>query len=88
VFTVFHGSKKLKDYNQFGEDNLQYATSTGTPSWFTLHAKVTWQFKIQQQATFQLTVGIDNILDAYYRVFASGISAPGRNLQLAVRAYF
>lgn len=88
VFTVFHGSKKLKDYNQFGEDNLQYATSTGTPSWYTLHAKVTWQFKIQQQATFQFTVGIDNILDAYYRVFASGISAPGRNLQLAVRAYF
>jgi hemoglobin/transferrin/lactoferrin receptor protein len=52
-----------------------------------MHARVNWQFKIQQ-STFQLTVGMDNIFDTYYRVFASGISAPGRNLHIAIRAYF
>ena len=87
VFAMYHGAKKLKDYNLVGEDNLQYATSSGTPSWYTMHARVNWQFKIQQ-STFQLTVGMDNIFDTYYRVFASGISAPGRNLHIAIRAYF
>ncbi|MCX7729499.1 MAG: TonB-dependent receptor, partial [Bacteroidia bacterium] len=35
IFSIFNGPKQLKDYNLFGEDNLQYAPSTGTPAWFT-----------------------------------------------------
>ena len=30
--------------------------------------------------------GLENIADQHYRTFASGISAPGRNLQVSLRA--
>jgi hemoglobin/transferrin/lactoferrin receptor protein len=32
-----------------------------------------------------IQAGVENILDKNYRYFASGISAPGRNLVLAIR---
>ena len=34
---------------------------------------------------WQVSVGLDNVLDERYRVHGSGIDAPGRNLSLAVR---
>ena len=36
-YAMFNGWKKIKDYNPDGEDNQQYATPDGMPSWFTLN---------------------------------------------------
>lgn len=71
----FNGAKQLKDYNRFGEDNLTYATKDGMPGWYTWNLYVSKTFREQ----LDLIVGVENILDQNYRVFASGISAPGRN---------
>lgn len=81
LYSIYNGRKKLVDYNPAGEDNLQYATPTGMPGWYTinLRAGVTLAKYVQLQA------GIENILDKNYRHFASGMSAPGRNLVVAVR---
>jgi hemoglobin/transferrin/lactoferrin receptor protein len=51
------------------------------PSWFTINIR--GGYKIGKVLTVQ--VGIDNILDTQYRVFASGINAPGRNFFITLR---
>jgi len=84
LFCQFNGWKKIKDYNPDGEDNGQYATPDGMPSWYTLNWSVT--YAVSKLMTLQ--VGVENILDKNYRYFASGFSAPGRNFLLAARVNF
>ena len=83
-YVLFNGWKKIKEYNLDGEDNQQYATPDGMPSWFTLN----WRngFRISKMA--QVQFAIENILDRNYRYFASGFSAPGRNYVIALRTNF
>ncbi len=83
-YLLFNGWKKIKDYNPSGEDNAQYATPDGTPSWVTLNFKST--IKLHEKLALQL--GVENMLDRNYRYFASGFSAPGRNFVLALRSTF
>jgi hemoglobin/transferrin/lactoferrin receptor protein len=80
----FNGWKKIKDYNPDGEDNGQYATAAGMPSWMTLNLR--GSYVIKKYLTVQ--AGIENILDRNYRYFASGFSAPGRNFLVALRTNF
>lgn len=73
---LFNGWKHLKDYSPSGEDNLQYATPEGMPSW------ATWNLRAGRSLLdnkLRLQVAVENILDLNYRVFAGGINAPGRN---------
>jgi hemoglobin/transferrin/lactoferrin receptor protein len=84
LYTQFSGAKKLADYNLNGEDNLQYATTNGTPSWYTLNLKLQYS-TFKRGIAINLQTGVENILDAHYRLFASGISAMGRNIYVAVR---
>ncbi|MBS1645274.1 MAG: TonB-dependent receptor [Bacteroidetes bacterium] len=83
-FVRYNGWKRLEDYNLYGEDNYAQATTEGMPSWYTLNLRTAWQINKNLQAQ----VALENILDQNYRVFASGISAPGRNLILSLRANF
>jgi hemoglobin/transferrin/lactoferrin receptor protein len=82
VFGMYNGWKKIKDYNPDGEDNGQYATADGMPSWFTVNWRGSYMFN--KNITLQLAV--ENIADKNYRYFASGFSAPGRNFIIALRA--
>jgi hemoglobin/transferrin/lactoferrin receptor protein len=84
LFTLYNGWKRIEDYYPNGEDNEQYATTEGMPSWWTLNLRL--QYQINQYLTIQ--AACENILDKNYRVFASGISAPGRNFILSVRGSF
>lgn len=84
LYSLFNGKKKLQDYNPGGEDNLIYATPLGMPSWHTINFRM--GTTILKYINLQL--GLENILDKNYRYFASGMSAPGRNLVLAVRYQF
>ncbi len=83
-YSLFNGWKRLADYNPNGEDNLQYATADGMPSWITLNIRMA--VKIQPKLNLQLAV--ENITDKNYRYFASGISAPGRNFSITCSANF
>jgi hemoglobin/transferrin/lactoferrin receptor protein len=81
AFALYNGWKKLDAFNADGEDNAQYATPDGMPAWFVLNLRSSYQFNkfIMMQAA------VENLLDRNYRYFASGFSAPGRNIMLAVR---
>jgi hemoglobin/transferrin/lactoferrin receptor protein len=80
-YARYNGWKHLSDYSINGEDNLSQATADGTPSWFTLNIRGGYQLNKK----INLQLGMENILDIHYRNFASGISAPGRNLILVFR---
>ncbi|GIV26370.1 MAG: hypothetical protein KatS3mg027_0184 [Bacteroidia bacterium] len=84
LFSIFNGKKDVSNYNMFGEDNFKYATPVGIPAWFTLNFRMQWN--VWKYAT--LVAGIDNIFDTQYRVFASGINAPGRNIFATLKIHF
>lgn len=90
IYSRYNGFKHFKDYSSSGEDNETYAAKdkdgnvVGMPGWFTLNLRAGYQFN----SHLNLQAGIENIMDKHYRLFASGISAPGRNLVMTLRASF
>lgn len=83
-FVLYNGWKRIKDYSTSGEDNQIYATKDGMPSWYTLNVRTSYKFS----KNVQLQIALENILDRNYRVFASGISAAGRNFMVTLRGEF
>ncbi len=81
---LFNGEKPISEYRLNAEDNEQYALASGTPAWWT--ANVRGGFEISKNWRAQAFV--DNVFDQFYRVFASGISAPGRTVGAAIRLRF
>ena len=56
----------------------------GTPGWGSLGVRA----RFVPSERWTISVALDNLLDKRYRVHASGIDAPGRNLALAVSLGF
>ncbi|MEZ5017173.1 MAG: TonB-dependent receptor [Flavipsychrobacter sp.] len=83
-YALYNGWKRIAEYSPSGEDNQKYATVNGMPAWCTLNLRTGYQ--VHKNMSVQMA--LENILDQNYRVFASGISAPGRNFVLTVRANF
>lgn len=54
------------------------------PAWTTINFKAAYYIN----PTFTVNAGVENITDQLYRPYASGISAPGRNFIIGVRARF
>jgi hemoglobin/transferrin/lactoferrin receptor protein len=80
-YVMYNGWKRLSQYSPSGEDNENYATQYGMPSWYTLNLKMSYQV----MKYLSIEVGLENILDESYRKFASGINSPGRNVIVALR---
>jgi hemoglobin/transferrin/lactoferrin receptor protein len=81
LFAQYNGWKKLDKFNADGEDNQQYATADGMPSWVTIN----WRGSYAITKVMTVQAGVENIFDRNYRYFASGFSAPGRNIYLSFR---
>jgi hemoglobin/transferrin/lactoferrin receptor protein len=84
IFSNFSAWKRIADYRLGTEDNEAYATKDGMPSWWTLNMRL--GADVAKGLSIQL--GVDNILDTQYRVFASGIHASGRNIWGTLRYKF
>lgn len=89
MHALYNGKKSVDSYNMDGEDNIDYATvkgadGEGMPAWFTINVK--GSYNLNKSLTLQ--AGVENILDTQYRVFSSGINAPGRNVYAALRMTF
>ena len=80
----YNAWKHIEDYSPSGVDNEEEATEFGTPSWFTLNFRGSYQIS----PNFRFTLGMENLLDQHYRPFSSGVSAPGRNFIIGLRAEF
>ena len=86
-YTLFNGAKKSANYRLGTEDNELYSADPVKgfmPSWYTLNLRASYDIK--HYVTVQ--VGLENLLDTHYRVFASGVSAAGRNLSVTLRGGF
>lgn len=84
VFSHYNGWKRKADFASGTSDNPQEATVDGSPSWFTLNFRAS----LSLNDSFTLQLGINNLMDQHYKMFASGISAPGRNLMVSGRVFF
>jgi hemoglobin/transferrin/lactoferrin receptor protein len=82
--TDFSDWKRRADYGLIGEDNLRYATPNGMPAWWSLNTHLNWRLR----DGVVLRLQINNVLDLRYRVFSSGISAPGRNFMVSLNGTF
>ena len=86
-YSLYNFNKRLEDYDMEGEDNIQVAPLSadggllGMPGWYTLNLKLS----VNINKYVQLQVGAENLMDLHYRTFASGVSAPGRNIYGAIK---
>ncbi len=53
-----------------------------SPAWLTLNLKALYRF----EENFTITAGVENLTDARYRPYSSGLVALGRNFVIALRA--
>lgn len=70
-----------------GKDYMYAKDENGkpwSPGWYTLNFKAMYQITNQ----FSVSAGVENITDILYRPYTSGLSAPGRNFIIALRARF
>jgi hemoglobin/transferrin/lactoferrin receptor protein len=83
-YIYYNGWKFNEDFSPYGEDNEGEATRFGYPAWWTLN--LTTSYKINDFLNVQFS--IENILDQFYKPYASGVSAPGRNFIITLRTNF
>ena len=60
-------------------------TDKGSPGWITLSLRSSFRLNSDRILLF---AGIENVFDAYYRTYSSGINAPGINFYTSVRYKF
>lgn len=84
IYSFYNFRKRRVDY-QDGGDNIDLTPNEGgTPPWWTLNFRASYTIA----EIIQVQVAVENILDAHYRQFASGISGPGRNFMVGLRTNF
>jgi hemoglobin/transferrin/lactoferrin receptor protein len=76
-FNQLAPSETVKDFIYAADAN----GNPFSPSWYTLNFRT--QYKVNTNTT--LTAALENITNQRYRPYSSGISAPGRNLVLALK---
>ena len=80
----YNSKKDASDFDDNGVDNLDEATLDGSPSWQILN----FNFAKNISRNLSTTFSIENIFDAHYKVFGSGISSNGRNFVVSLTSKF
>ena len=69
-------------------DNAPYAKDANglpfVPGWYTLNFKA----GVYINKYVSVNAGVENITDQLYRSYSSGISSPGRNFIVSLKAHF
>ena len=82
-YVEYNGDRDRNEIPSSEIDRKAYLyTDSGSPGWYTFNLKSSYQVSEH----LNVNAGIENILDQHYRPYSSGISAPGRNFILAIRA--
>ena len=80
---MYSGRKYWADMSPYGEDNEDESLiGIGFPAWNTLNMRSI--YRISEH--FEVQLAIENIFDKFYKTFASGVAAPGRNFIFTLRA--
>jgi hemoglobin/transferrin/lactoferrin receptor protein len=83
-YVNYNGWKFAEEFSPYGEDNESEALLYGYPSWWTFNINTTYRLTTY----LDLQLALENIFDQFYKPFASGVSAPGRNIVLTLRTAF
>ena len=89
-FYSLYQAERAHEGLAFGEQRkteiyaLDQNGNTFSPGWYTINVKGMYQFT----SHFTASAGLENITDQRYRPYSSGISAPGRNFVISLRADF
>ena len=83
-YIYYNGWKTQDDFSPYGEDNDSESTMFGYPGWWTFNMHSS--YKVSNSIMIQFT--IENIFDQFYKPYASGVSAPGRNFIFSVKTNF
>jgi hemoglobin/transferrin/lactoferrin receptor protein len=89
LYSIYSGGKSYEDLpvEERNKDYLYAMDENGnpySPAWYTLNFKAMYQLT----DIFSVSAGVENITDQRYRPYSSGISAPGRNFVISIRAGF
>lgn len=89
LYAQYNGKMEFKDLPLVDRtDNAPYAKDANglpfTPAWYTLNFKAAYYIN----KYFSVNAGVENITNQLYRPYSSGISAPGRNFIVALKAQF
>lgn len=83
-FVRFNSRKNPSEYSLSGEDNAVYSADPlkgYMPGWLTLNIRA--GFNVTKNV--RVNTAFENMTDNRYRVFASGINAPGKNFIVSLR---
>jgi hemoglobin/transferrin/lactoferrin receptor protein len=88
-YAVYQGERKFEDLPQEEQekDEIYAKDADGknySPSWYTLNFKA----MVQINDHLAVSAGVENLTDQRYRPYSSGISGPGRNFILSLKANF
>ena len=81
---LFSAKKQIADFGDYATDNLDLMLPSGAPSWWSFNV----ESEVQLHPALKLRLGMRNVFDLHYRVFASGISAAGRGFYTSLHASF
>ncbi len=86
---MYQGERSFEDLpvEEQGKDEIYAKDADGhnySPAWYTLNLMAMYRLT----ETFSISAGMENLTDQRYRPYSSGISGPGRNFVLSLRADF
>ncbi len=80
----YQGGIAFEDLAPSEQNKTHLYTTDGALAWYTLNLSNSYQLN----ENFTINFNLENILDTHYRAYSSGISAPGFNAVIALRATF
>lgn len=85
IFAInYQGSIAFEDLAPSEQNKTHLYTTDGALAWYTLNLNNSYQLN----ENFTINLNFENLLDTHYRPYSSGISAPGFNAVVSVRANF
>ena len=84
IYARYSAAKTGKEYSLGTEDNELYSADPINgymPGWVTFNIKTAYHVT----KNVIINLGVENLFDVHYRMFASGFSSPGRNIVGAIR---
>jgi hemoglobin/transferrin/lactoferrin receptor protein len=88
-YASYQGEKSYEDLpeEERGKDEIYAKDANGNnyaPAWYSL--KIFAMYNLTE--TLSISTGVENLTDQRYRPYSSGLSAPGRNFIISLRAEF
>ena len=83
-YIKYNGKKEISSLSPSELNKIYLYTPEGSLSWITHNFKINYTLN----SKFIFLLSIENIFDKHYRTYSSGISAPGRSINISSNLFF